>query len=85
MFLSLKGFFLAVLGLYCCTQSFSSCSTQALERGLSGCGEWAQFPLGVQDRSCQTTGQTCVLHIGRRILIHWTTKEVPLFLCLCIF
>ena len=45
--LSLKKFFLAVLDLHCCVQTFSSCvewwlfssrSTQALGHGLSTCG-----------------------------------------------
>ena len=48
--------------------------------GFSSCGAWAQlWYVG----SSWTRDQTCVPCIGRQILNHWTTKEVPtMFLAL---
>ena len=46
-------------------------------RGLSSCGAQAHFPLGMWDLSSPTRDRTCVPCIGRRILNHWTTREVP--------
>ena len=45
--------------------------------GLSSCGAWASLPSGVWDLSSPTKDQTHVLYIGRWILNHWTTRNVP--------
>ena len=51
--------------------------------GLSSCSTWAQqmWCTGLvalwRVGSSQTRDQTCVSCIGRRILYHWATKEVP--------
>ena len=77
---------LAVLGLHCCTRAFSSCHEWGL---LSSCSvqasrAWASV-VAVCGLSCSvacgsslTRDQTCVLCIGRQILNHWTTREVPI-------
>ena len=83
--------FLGVLGLDCCARVFSSCGKQGLlfvevhglllaaaslvehglqAKALNSYGTQAQMP-------CSKDG-TCVLRIGRQILIHCTTREVPL-------
>ena len=78
------------LALCCCTWGlFSSCGVQASccggfyccrvwavgWRGFSSCGTWAEFPMYVE--SSWTRDQTHVPCIGRQILIHCTTREVP--------
>ena len=45
--------------------------------GFSGCGSWAGLPCGMWDLSSLTRGQTLVPCIGKQILNHWTTREVP--------
>ena len=44
---------------------------------LSSCGARAQLPRGMWDLSSLTRDRTHVPCIGRRILYHWTTREVP--------
>ena len=44
---------------------------------LSSCGTRAQSPRSIWDLSSLTRDRTCVPCIGRRILHHWTTGEVP--------
>ena len=44
---------------------------------LSCCGAWAELPWGMCDLCSLTRDWTCVPCIGRRILNHWTTREVP--------
>ena len=44
---------------------------------LSGCGSWAGLPCGMWDLSSLTRDQTLVPCIGKQILNHWTTREVP--------
>ena len=48
-------------------------------RGLCSCGAQAQLPGGMWGLSSLTRDQTRVPCIGRRILYHWTTAEVPFF------
>ena len=55
----------------------SSCGTWAPERRLSGCSAWALLPCGKWDLNSPARNQTCVSCIGRQILNHWTTREVP--------
>ena len=38
---------------------------------------WAQFPSGLWDLSSPNRDQTHIPCIGRQILNHWTTREVP--------
>ena len=38
---------------------------------------WAQQPHSIWDLSSPTRDRTCILCIGKWILNHWTTKEVP--------
>ena len=38
---------------------------------------WAYLPCGMWDLSSLTRDRTHVPCIGRRILNHWTTREVP--------
>ena len=47
---------------------------------LSSCGIWAQVPCDMWDLSSPTRDQIRVPCIGRKILYHWTTGEVPGFL-----
>ena len=44
---------------------------------FSGCGSWAGLPCGMWDLSSLTRDQTLVPCVGKRILNHWTTREVP--------
>ena len=48
--------------------------------GLSSCGAWSQLPRGMWDLSSPTRDRTHVPCIGRWILNHWTTREVPIFI-----
>ena len=59
-------------------RGLSSCGSWALEHRLSSCGAGAQLPHGMWDLSSPTRDQTRVPCIGRWILNHWTTREVPL-------
>ena len=102
-------FFLAALGLVCCTWAFSGCgerqllfvrcaafslqwllllqSTASRHVGCSSCGLWALEGSSVvvvhglfaprHVESSQTRARTRVPCIGRRILNHCVTKEVP--------
>ena len=45
--------------------------------GLSSCGARAKLPCSMWDLSSLTRDQTRISCIGRWILYHWTTKEVP--------
>ena len=47
---------------------------------LSSCGVWAQLPHGIWDLSSPVRDRTSIPCIGRQILNHWTTREVPGFL-----
>ena len=56
------------------------CGTQALSRacrGLSSCGTRAYLLQDMWDLSSLNRDRTCVSCLGRWILHHWTTKEVP--------
>ena len=55
------------------------CGTWALVevRELSSCSAWAQLPRGMWDLSSLTGNQTRIPCIARRILHHWTTREIP--------
>ena len=44
---------------------------------LSSYVAWAQLPHGVQDLRSLTRDLTPITCIGRWILNHWTTREVP--------
>ena len=44
---------------------------------LSGCSSWAGLPCGMWDLSSLTRDQTLVPCIGKQILNHWATREVP--------
>ena len=74
--------FIVALGLLC------SCGRQSPERigsvgaahRLISCGAWAQLPHGMWDLSSLTRDRTHVPCIGRWILNHWTTREVP-YIC----
>ena len=59
------------------THRLSSCGLRALERRLSSCGAWAQLLRGMWDLP-GPGNRTHVPCIGRRILNHCATKEVPL-------
>ena len=69
-----------VYGFPCSSSAWGT--EQALEHmGFSSCDTWAQlWCMGLaasgHTESSQTKDQTCVLCIGRRILNHWTIKEV---------
>ena len=41
------------------------------------CGTWTLMPRGMWDLRSPARDQTCVSWIGRQILNHWTTREVP--------
>ena len=69
------GSFVAARGL------LSSCGVRVFSlveaRELGSCGVWAWLPHGMWDLSSLTRDQTRVPCIVRRILYHWTTREVP--------
>ena len=87
---------MAVLGLHCCTQAFSSCGEQGilliaacrllilvaflfLEHGPQSEGSAACRTVLVASGhvgSSWARDQICVPCTGRRILYHWTTREV---------
>ena len=59
---------------------FSCCRAQeasAVTHGLSNRGPRAWLPCGSWDPSSQVRDRTCAPYIGRRILNHWATGEVP--------
>ena len=83
---------LSVLGLFCCMWVLSICGEWGLlsgwGAGAAGCRGFRLSSAGlvVLDRvwaapkhveSSWTRDWTCVFWIGRWILIHWTTREVP--------
>ena len=63
--------FLTVMGL-----SQHTCSS-LWHSVFSSCGAWAWLPGGMWDLSSLTKDRIHVPHIGRRILTHWTTREIP--------
>ena len=87
--------FMAVLGLHCCAWAFSSCGEQGLLfvvrcgarashcSGFSCCRPPAQHvgfsSCGTHVGSSRTRARTRVPCIGRWILNHCTTREVPIF------
>ena len=69
----------AVLGL-CGTgrASFSvGTGSVAMALAFSSCSAQAQWPYGTRDLSSSTRDQTHVRCIGRQMLNHWITREVP--------
>ena len=69
---------LAALGLHCGTwQRLLLQSTGSRVRGISSCGARAQLSCSVWDLGSLTKDCTRVPCIGRRILYHWTIREVP--------
>ena len=52
-------------------------STGSRAHRLSGCGTWAQLPCSMWDVSPQCKDGTHVPCIGRWILSHYSTREVP--------
>ena len=79
---------LAALGLCCSTWAlgrnslFSLRCTKSAAFRLTSCGTWAQLLQGSWNLSSPTRDGTWVSYIGRRILYHWTTRQVPIFLFL---
>ena len=71
--------FIAVL------KSFSRCSTQALERRLSGCGKWAWFPLGMRDLGRQTTNRTYAPTMEGGFLTTGSPRKSLCFFCVFFF
>ena len=75
----------------CCTGSslkHAGWGTRALPRacsGFSSCGTRAYLPQDMWDHSSLNRDRTCVSCLGRWILYHWTTREVPEFLYLLNF
>ena len=55
----------------------SSLGAWALEPRLDSCSTWLQLPCDMWDLSSQTRDRAHVPCIGRRILNHWPTREVP--------
>ena len=72
------------LGIFHCTAGFSlvvACGfffSLVEARGLSSCGMRAYLPRGMWNLSSPTRDRTHVPCIGRRILYHWTTRQVPI-------
>ena len=87
IFIAVRGIFrYGVLASLVATHGLlSSCGTWAPEHAgsvvavcrLFSCGMWAQLPHGMWDLSSPTRDQIHVPCIGRQILNHWTTREVP--------
>ena len=85
--------FLAALGLHCCARAFSSCGEWGLlfSCGARALGAWASVVVARGLSSCGALGLVALRHvgsprtrartrvpcIGRRILNHCTTREVP--------
>ena len=75
---------LTVLGLYCCTQAFSTCGKRRLLIAVASlavkCGLQYSWHMGLAAvrhmESSLTRGQVHVPCIGRQVLSHWTTREV---------
>ena len=61
---------------FCCVGSLLWRMGTRVHRPCS-CGMWAYLPHGMWDVSFLTRDQTHVPCIGRQILNHWTTREVP--------
>ena len=62
-------FFLAVSGLG--PLEIFIATRRLCSRGKCG------LPHGMWELNSLTRGRTCILSIGRQILNHWTTREVP--------
>ena len=70
-FLAVSG--LGAFGIFIATRRLSS-------RGKCG------LPHGMWELNSLTRGRTCIVSIGRQILNHWTTREVPRnLLCFVLF
>ena len=54
----------------------SCCGLRVLDCGLGSCG-YTGFAAPWPVQSSQTRDRTHVPYIGRQILIHWTSREVP--------
>ena len=61
---------------FCCIGSLLWRMGSRVHRPCS-CGMWAYLPHGMWDVSFLTRDQTHAPCIGRHILNHWTTREVP--------
>ena len=80
-------------GILCCGPRASNCGTRVPERvgsvvaahRLSSYGTRAQLACGIQALSSLTRDRTQVPCIGRWILNHWTTREVPSALFFSLF
>ena len=80
-------FIMAMLGLCCCAWAYSSCGVWAYCSGFSLQSTGSRYSGSVVVDNClvvprhvgssQTREQTRVPCIGRQILIHWATREVP--------
>ena len=68
------GFSLVVVHGLC---SLWHAGSLVVAHGLRSCGARASLPRGMWDLSSPTRDRTCVPCIGRHILNHWTTSEVP--------
>ena len=69
-------FFFFFFFSFCCVGSLLWRMGTRVHRPCS-CGMWAYLPHGMWDVSFLTRDQTHVPCIGRQILNHWSTREVP--------
>ena len=65
-----------VARILCCAVEASHCEAQALGCDLSSCSTQDSHA-AVHMGPLQTRDRACVPYVGRWILTHWTTREVP--------
>ena len=90
IFVAACGIFCCGMQALCCSvRALELTGSGVAAYGLSSCGAWApehtgsvdavcrlKLPCGMWDLSCLTRDRTRVPYIGRRILNHWTTREI---------
>ena len=67
--------FFFFFNIYLFTYFWLRCARRA--RGIFPCSAQAQLLCSMWDPSSPTRDRTCIPCIGRQILNHWTTREVP--------
>ena len=80
LFILLFIYLFGCLGSLLCTQYLLLCRagfSLVVARMLSSCSAWAYLSHSTWDLTSLTRDRTCFPCIGRQILNHWTTREVP--------
>ena len=66
-----------VLYEWSCSFCVAGCAGSWFHVASSGCGAWVYLSCGLWDLSSLPGDGTHIPIIGRWILYHWTTREVP--------